>query len=85
METIAKEAGLSRSHFHRAFRASMGAPPHRWLIERRIRRAQELMLTPDKPLAEIAIETGFADQPHFTRAFSKVVGASPGAWRRTLM
>jgi AraC-like DNA-binding protein len=82
---LAGITGLSPSHFHRAFRASMGAPPHRWLLERRIRRAQELMLAQDKTLAEIAIETGFADQPHFTRTFSKVVGASPAAWRRAML
>lgn len=81
---LADVAGLSVSHFHRAFRASMGAPPHRWLARRRIRRAQELMLDPGASLADIAIQTGFADQPHFTRSFSKLVGVSPGAWRRTI-
>ncbi|HEX4710094.1 AraC family transcriptional regulator [Phenylobacterium sp.] len=82
---LAGVAGLSPSHFHRAFRASMGAPPHRWLTARRIRRAQELMLNPDKSLADVAIETGFADQPHFTRTFSRVLGVSPGAWRRAVL
>ena len=81
---LAGVAGLSPSHFHRAFRTSMGAPPHRWLTRRRIRRAQELMLNSDKTLADVAIETGFADQPHFTRAFSKALGVSPGAWRRAV-
>jgi AraC-like DNA-binding protein len=82
---LARVAGLSPSHFHRAFRVSMGAPPHRWLTGHRIRRAQELMLNPKKSLAEVAVETGFADQPHFTRTFSKAVGATPGAWRRTIV
>jgi AraC-like DNA-binding protein len=81
---LARLAGLSPSHFHRAFRATMGVPPHRWLTGRRIRRAQELMLNPEWSLAEIADETGFADQPHLTRVFSKEVGVSPGAWRRTV-
>jgi AraC-like DNA-binding protein len=81
---LARVAGLSPSHFHRAFRLTMGAPPHRWLTRRRIRRAQELMLNPDKGLGDIAVETGFADQPHFTRVFAKEVGVSPGAWRRTV-
>ncbi len=81
---MARDAGLSPSHFHRAFRVSMGAPPHRWLTGRRVRRAQELKLDPKKSLVDIAFETGFADQPHFTRVFSKAGGASPGARRRTL-
>ena len=82
---LASVAGLSPSHFHRAFRQTMGAPPHRWLTSRRIRRAQELMRNPGRTLAEIAIDTGFADQPHFTRVFSKVVGATPGYWRRSIL
>jgi AraC family transcriptional regulator len=82
---LAGVVGLSPSHFHRAFRVSMGAPPHRWLTERRIQRAQELMLNRMNSLADIAAETGFADQPHFTRVFSRAVGASPGAWRRTVV
>ena len=81
---LAGLAGLSPSHFHRAFRLTMGAPPHRWLMRRRIRRAQELKLDLERSLADIAVETGFADQPHFTRVFSKEVGVSPGAWRRTV-
>jgi AraC-like DNA-binding protein len=43
------------------------------------------MLNPDKSLADVAIETGFADQPHFTRTFSRVLGVSPGAWRRAVL
>lgn len=82
---LARVAGLSPSHFHRAFRATMGAPPHRWLTCRRVRRAQELMLDRARSMAEIALETGFADQSHFTRVFSKEVGVSPGAWRRIVV
>ena len=82
---LAGLAGLSPSHFHRAFRRSMGAPPHRWLTWKRIRRAQALMRDRGRSLADIAVETGFADQPHFTRVFSKVVGVSPGAWRRATL
>jgi hypothetical protein len=36
-------------------------------------------------LAEIALETGFSDQPHFTRVFSRLIGAGPGAWPRTML
>jgi AraC-like DNA-binding protein len=82
---LAYIAGLSPSHFHRAFRATMGAPPHRWLTGRRIRRAQELMLNPERSLADIALATGFVDQPHLTRVFSRELGVSPGAWRRTVV
>jgi AraC family transcriptional regulator len=81
-ETCADLVRLSPSHFHRAFKVSTGKPPHAWLTEARVRRARELLATSDRRLADIALETGFSDQPHFTRVFSRVVGQSPGAWRR---
>lgn len=74
---------LSISHFARAFRATVGEAPHAYLIHRRIERAKELMLETDLPLAQIALDCGLADQAHMTRLFGRVVGISPGAWRRT--
>jgi AraC family transcriptional regulator len=79
---LAHECGLSTSRFARAFRQSTGCPPHRWLLQRRIERAQDLLLTSDKNLAEIARVCGFRDQSHLTRAFGQTVGTSPGLWRR---
>jgi AraC-like DNA-binding protein len=80
---FARLAGMSRSHFSRAFRTTTGLPPHRWHLNARIRRAQELLLDNALSLVEIALETGFADQSHFTRCFQHQVGTTPGAWRRT--
>jgi AraC family transcriptional regulator len=82
LNDFAQLAGMSRSHFSQAFRATAGMPPHRWHLNARIRRAQELLLDTALPLAEIALETGFADQSHFTKSFQRQVGTSPGAWRR---
>jgi AraC family transcriptional regulator len=82
MARLARDCGLSTSQFARAFRQSTGCPPHRWLLQRRIKRAQDLLLTSDKNLAEIARLCGFYDQSHLTRAFGQTVGASPGLWRR---
>jgi len=79
---LAAVARLCESHFNVAFRKSVGESPHEYIIRRRMERAQGLMLSTDKPLSEIAAECGFADQPHFTRLFSRVVGESPAAWRR---
>jgi AraC family transcriptional regulator len=79
---LALDCGLSAGHFTRAFRQSTGYPPHRWLLLRRIERAQDLLLTSDKTLAEIASACGFFDQTHLTRAFGQTVGTSPGLWRR---
>jgi len=82
LHELARECGLSRSHFARAFKKSTGKPPHRWLIERRIERARELLRESSLSLAEIADKCGFADQSHFTRAFSAAMGVVPSEWRR---
>jgi AraC family transcriptional regulator len=79
---LAREAGLSRSHFARAFKETTGLPPHRWLVSQRVERAQELLINSTFTLVEVAELTGFADQSHFTRVFTSTVGISPGEWRR---
>ena len=83
--TLARECGLSVSHFCRAFRQSTGMPPHQWLMRRRIEAAKVMLRERrQSTLSEIALACGFADQSHFTRIFSRTVGMSPGAWRRCL-
>ena len=77
----AATCGLSRSYFSKAFKATTGKSPHRWLLEHRIDHAKRLLRT-SSPIAEIAIEAGFTDQSHFTRVFTHMVGHPPGAWRR---
>jgi AraC-like DNA-binding protein len=84
-EDLARVTGLSVSHFMRAFRASFGAPPHAYLMRRRMERAQHLMLSTDTTIGRIALDCGFADQSHLTRLFRRIVGESPAAWRRARM
>jgi AraC family transcriptional regulator len=79
---VAAVCGLSVNHFSRAFRRSTGKPPHRWLLERRIDKARQLLRSSDMTLADIALACGFAEQSHFTRVFTRLVGMPPGAWRR---
>ena len=79
---LAAMAKLGASHFRRAFKACFGISPHAYLIERRIRRAQDLMMTTDCSICEIALAAGFADQAHLTTRFHRVVGTTPHAWRR---
>jgi len=79
---IAATARLSPSHFSRAFRATVGLSPHAYVIRRRIERAQQMIRGADGQLSEIALECGFSDQAHLTKLFHRVVGVSPGAWRR---
>lgn len=86
--TLAEPAlacGLSPGYFARAFTKSVGTPPHRWLLLQRVLRAKSLLRERDLPLAQVASACGFADQSHFTRVFSSIAGASPGAWRRQVL
>jgi AraC family transcriptional regulator len=82
LEELAGACGLSGSYFSRAFKQATGMGPHRWLLEQRIAAAKGLLETTTGDLVSIALAAGFADQSHFTRVFSKLVGISPGAWRR---
>jgi AraC-like DNA-binding protein len=79
---IARECQLSIGHFSRAFRQSMGVAPHRWLMNRRVELAKDLMRDRKSSLSQIALRCGFADQSHFTRVFTRRAGVSPGAWLR---
>ena len=79
---IAAECGLSSSYFAKAFKQATGSPPHAWLSMKRIERAKRLLKGTNVDLAEIALACGFVDQSHFSRAFAKHEGCSPGRWRR---
>jgi AraC-like DNA-binding protein len=79
---LAHECGLSTSHFSRAFKGTVGIPPHQWLLHRRIETAMQLLRNRQFSLPEIALACGFSDQSHFTRVFTRLSGTSPGVWRR---
>jgi AraC-like DNA-binding protein len=80
---LARAAGFSDSHFSRAFKSYFGVTARLYITIRRIRTAQELMLSTTLSLAEIALRCGMFDQAHFTRAFRRVVGETPNRWRRS--
>ncbi|ASG24538.1 helix-turn-helix transcriptional regulator [Nitrospirillum viridazoti] len=82
LKQLADACGLSAAHFARAFRQSVGEPPHRWLTGRRVELAKALLTAGELPLADIALRCGFSDQSHFTQVFSRLCGQSPGVWRR---
>ena len=82
LDVLANTANLSLSHFARTFRDTLGVPPHRYVLQRRIDRAREMLIRTEAPLSEIAVSTGFADQSHFARHFHRLVGVAPSAFRR---
>jgi transcriptional regulator GlxA family with amidase domain len=73
---------LNPAYFCRVFRESFGEPPLQYIGRRRIERAQQLMISTDTSLSQIAFDCGFADQAHFSRLFRRVAGDTPRAWRR---
>lgn len=79
---LAKQCGVSISHFARAFKQTTGMAPHQWLTKQRVERAKALLSIGSLELAEIAEACGFTDQSHFTRVFSRCERMTPGRWRR---
>ncbi len=79
---IAEACGLSRSHFSRMFKETTQVSPQQWLREQRLRKSKELLEGSTMMLAEIALECGFYDQPHFCRTFMRFEGTTPLAWQQ---
>lgn len=82
LNDLAGVAGLSTYHFARVFKASTGDTPYQFLRRRRIALATRLLAEGMVPLAEVARSCGFANQAHFTAAFTRETGLSPGRYRR---
>jgi AraC family transcriptional regulator len=83
LDELAHETGYSRAHFLRMFRAATGKTPHQYLTERRIERAQSMLLEAKKiSLIDVAAQCGFSSQSHLTRVFRKRVGATPTEFKR---
>ena len=83
LSQLSAVAGLTPSHFVRAFSHYYGMTPHAYLLDQRIRHARTL-LKQGQPLAEVALASGFADQAHFQRQFKRRVAATPGQYRAQL-
>ncbi|MFO6445926.1 helix-turn-helix domain-containing protein [Erythrobacter sp. NE805] len=81
---LAEAAGLSANHFLRVFKLATGETPYHYLRNRRLERARRLLADDAIPLAQLALECGFANQAHFTAAFTRELGISPGRYRRTV-
>jgi transcriptional regulator GlxA family with amidase domain len=78
---LAQLAGFSAFYFARAFKQSAGLSPHRFVLQCRVERVKHLLVETDLPVAQIAIEAGFADQSHCSRYFRNFVGIPPNRFR----
>ncbi len=82
LSELATECRISVSHFARAFKATVGVSPHQWLLRRRTEIAKLLLSSTQMTMADIALECGFSHRVAFSNAFRRIVGTTPGEWRR---
>ena len=81
LDELAREAGVHPVHLSRVFRRCVGEGIGEHVHRLRVRTACERLLAPDISLSELSFGTGFADQSHFTRAFRRITGMTPAAFR----
>ncbi|MEQ1731394.1 MAG: AraC family transcriptional regulator [Vicinamibacterales bacterium] len=82
LRDLSTVAGLSDCHFSRAFKLTVGIPPLRFVMTRRIIEATALLLQTDRRISDISQDVGFADQSHFTRCFVAIMRQTPRSLRR---
>lgn len=81
LDNVADKIGYSKFYLNRIFREETGVTIHRYILERRITKAAEKLVYTDKPIADIAYETGYNSQQTFTNVFSSVYPYSPMKYR----
>ncbi len=84
LEQYAELSNRSLSAFKRDFQKVMRTTPGKWLLEKRLNHALQLLNNKDKSVSEVAFESGFESASHFTRAFKDRYHATPSAIRKTL-
>ena len=77
---LARQVNLSPHHFSMLFKRVIGVPPHQYVLLRRIQAAKRHLADGALTLSELALSLGFCDQSHFSRAFRKMTGTTPGQW-----
>lgn len=82
LDRISSDVGLSRYHFIRVFEQGTGFTPHVYLLLMRVERGKEMLSSTTRPICEISLELGFADQSHFTNVFKRFTGISPNVYRQ---
>ena len=83
LERLSEQAGLSRSSLHERFVHLIGQPPMHYLTQWRMQVASGLLRDTNAKLIEVAMDVGYESEAAFSRAFKRVAGLSPGAWRKS--
>ena len=82
LENLAEESGYSRAHFLRMFQAATGFTPHQYVLDLRLRRAQERLKQANSSIIDVAVSCGFSSQSHMTSVFRLHLETTPGEYRR---
>jgi AraC family transcriptional regulator len=85
LRELAADVGLSPSHLTTVFAATVGVPPHRWLLRRRVERARELLMRTSRSVTDIALSCGFSSSQHFSTVFKAQEGCTPTSFRNERM
>ena len=80
---LAREAGMSESHFSRAFKRTTGIKPSQYFINLRMERARRLLRETNRSIIEIGLDVGYTSPSHFSRIFHREVGISARRYRRS--
>ncbi|MBM3522326.1 MAG: AraC family transcriptional regulator [Alphaproteobacteria bacterium] len=83
LDELARESGLSRTPLHERFSALVGQPPMQYLAQWRIQLAASQLAGGNEKVAAIALGVGYESEAAFNRAFKRLVGMPPAAWRRS--
>jgi AraC family transcriptional regulator len=80
---LARSANLSVYYFATLFRKSTGFSPHRYILNRRVSRARELLRNTGRSVLDVSLDLGFQHQNNFARAFRRITGMTPTGFRRS--
>jgi len=81
LERVSAAAQLSKYHLERVFKKATGLCLHNYVVMLRVERAKDILAGTSRPIADIALELGFADQSHFSNVFKQTTGLSPRSFR----
>ncbi len=81
LDELSREAALSKFHLHRVFHAMTGLPLAEYVRRRRLAESLRALANPERPVLEVALESGFSHEQSYIRAFKARWGLTPGSWR----
>lgn len=82
LEDLARQNNRSLTSFKKAFKSHFNDPPHRWVVRQRLMHARLLLISTNKPVAQIGNECRFPNTSHFIKLFRKEFGMTPATYRR---